>query len=284
MSENMGIELDIEDDIKTSDEVDAVENATRKTKEVDSEEVTEEEKTESEEVTEEVTEEEKTESSDIEVEKLKKQVKDLTAKLSKNSKAPKDIKEYDNAYVVDSKYENYFNSEDGKNTLKDLKEFAKNNGLSLDQYKNLVDNTLNTLIKKGVIDTRSENEIKAQQQLWVQKQKEILGDNADHIIKTQVDFIKTTPNFSKEEKMQLLNLVNGGVIGISIVNKLRNYIEYDRYESTEIPTNINTGVDADVATLVKQYKKEVDNDNAAELFNKILTLNKGELPKELTTM
>ncbi len=220
-------------------------------------------------------------STDEKIKSYEKQIKDLRRLVAKNKKAPKTAEEYDND--IDSMFKRFYDTEAGKRILRDAKEEAFKNNLSKEQFKNNLDFINRKLVEIGLIDTRTDKEREADLNKWRQEQYKLIGPNAEQTIKVNVDFINTSSNFNKTEKEQLLRLVDSGVVGLSIVNKIRNYLDYNRAEYSEIPTTINTGESPDLVTLIKQYKKEKDNEKAAELFNKIIKANGGELPTNLLT-
>ncbi len=221
---------------------------------------------------------EKFESHKKEVEGLQKQNLDLRKIVSKG-KAPNDIKDYEANYKPDSKFEKYYKEDDTtKETLKSFNELAKNTGLNLEQHKAVVDFMNDTLVKAGIFDTRSKEEIEIQKADWIKNERSKLGKEADKIINSDVEFINNFGGFNEEQKQQLKQFVGSGAIGASVINTIRNAI-LGSGRNEDIPTDINVGGLADDITLAREYKDDstTDSRRAEIIQQRIKAGRKGSL-------
>lgn len=188
-----------------------------------------------------------------EIEKLNKQVLDFRKVISKG-KAPEDIKDYESSYKPDSKFEKYYTGDDTtKETINSFNELAKNTGLNLDQHKAVLDFFNDTMVNLKVFDTRSENEIKIQQEDWIKAEKVKLGKEADNIIKDSLEFTNNFGMFNEEQKEALKGLMSSGAVGVSIVNTIKNIIQGNNGQKVKIPMDVKVGDIADDYTLASEY-------------------------------
>ena len=213
---------------------------------------------------------EKFENYDREIEKLQHQNLDLRKIVSKG-KAPQDLKDYELNYKPDSRYEKYYNEDETtKETFRSFNELAKNTGLNLEQHKAIVDFMNETLVKAGVFDIRSKEEIEKQKNDWIKSEKEKLGLNADNMIKEDIEFINNFGGFNEEQREELKKFVGSGAIGVSIVNAVKRAI-YGSGRNEDIPTNVNIGGLPDDITLAKEYRDEkTTNERRAEILQQRL--------------
>ncbi len=195
-----------------------------------------------------------------EVEGLQKQNLDLRKIVSKG-KAPNDLKDYEMNYKPDSKFEKYYKEDEiAKETLKSFNELAKNTGLNLEQHKAVVDFMNDTLVKAGVFDTRSKEEIEIQKNDWIKNEKAKLGKDADRLIKSDMEFIDNFGGFNEEQKAELKQFIGSGAVGVATINTIRNAI-FGSGRNEDIPTDINVGGLADDIALAREYK----DDNTTDL-------------------
>lgn len=206
-------------------------------------------------ITEETTENEKAPVEPVEIaeEKIEeKQEKPIEEKQEIN---------YD-GYKPDSKFSKYYESdEETKNTLNDFNKIAKDNNLTKEQHRAIVDFMNNVLEKTGIFDTRTDLEKKAQQEEWLKNEKAKLGENADKIINSNVEFINNFGMFNKEQKNELLNFMSRNALSCSVVNTLKNCLIGNE---KSIPSDIKVGGLADDYTLAKEYYDEKTSDRRRE--------------------
>ena len=173
-----------------------------------------------------------------------------------NNKETKGI-EYD--YKPDSKYEKYYNEDkETQNNLKQFNKLAQDNNFTKEQHKAIVDFMNGILEKVGVFDTRSETEIKVDNENWIKEEKAKLGKDADNIINSNVELVNNFGMFNEEQKKELLNFMGKGALSCSIVNIIKNCLLGGT--SKNIPTDLNIGGLPDDYTLAKEY----NNPNTTE--------------------
>lgn len=165
--------------------------------------------------------------------------------------------EYD--YKPDSKYSKYYESDkETQNNLKQFNKLAKDNNFTKEQHKAVIDFMNNIMEKVGIFDTRSETEIKVDNENWIKEEKAKLGENADNIINSNVEFVNNFGMFNEEQKKELLNFMGKGALSCSIVNIIKNCLLGGT--SKNIPTDLNIGGLPDDYTLAKEY----NNPNTTE--------------------
>ncbi|MDR2526317.1 MAG: hypothetical protein LBC92_00380 [Rickettsiales bacterium] len=201
-----------------------------------------------------------------ELEETKKRADGLRRILSEKG-APENDGDYIAEYKADSRFEKFIETEEGKTVLNELKDIAKENGFTKKQYQASVDYVNNKLEKLGIVNTMSAVEMEAKRQEWIVEQKKLLGDNADAIIKSNVDFITNNGFFNTVEKKELMRICDSGAIGISVVSKIKKALTYDKVGTPEIPITANSQLGMpDINTLKRQYKNATA-EQAQELFN-----------------
>lgn len=189
------------------------------------------------------------------IEDLEKQKTDLRKIISKG-KEPVDIKDYEN-YKPDSRFAKLYESDEGtKEMFRQFNELSKNTGLNLEQHKMIIDFMNNTLEKLGVLDTRTEEQKKLQEEDWKREEYKKIGDNAETIINKNLDFIKNYSFFNEEQKESLINFMGQGATNVSIVNTLRDILGHGDVE--QIPTAQATGGLADDRSLWQEFMNADD--------------------------
>ena len=192
-------------------------------------------------------------------EKIEENVgKDVEEKIEE--KPEKDINDYGD-YKPDSRYKKFYDNDDKtKNNLKEFNKLAKENNFSKEQHKAILDYLNGFMEKVGIFDTRSDAEKKLEQEEWLKKEKEKLGEDADHIINSNVEFVNNFGMLNEEQKDELLKFMAKDAISCSIVNVLRNCLVEDK----NIPTNLNIGGLPDDYTLAKEYNNPETSDRRRE--------------------
>lgn len=203
-------------------------------------------------------------AKDKEIESYKKQALDLRRKLSKGVETPDSVEKYE--YTPDAKYDSYVlneESEEGKHikeTLDELSQFAFDNGLSLEASKNLKTLALEYMEKVHILDTRSEEDKKAERTAYLQEQKKILGDNAEQIIKENFDFYSARGPFTPEERKALKEIIGESAIGNNILRKMREFMNTGMTYDIPASSDFNTDVEA----LRKEYLDDKTSDKRRE--------------------
>lgn len=199
------------------------------------------------------------------IEDLEKQKTELRKIISKG-KEPETLEDYEKSYRPDSRYQNFYESEESKELIKDFNELAKNSGINIEQHKLILDFINNTLEKTGVIDTRTEEQKKLQEQDFIANEKKKLGKDANSIIAKTVEFIDNFGGFNEEQRKSLKQFANTGATGVSIIYTLSNALMGTSRE--EIPTDVNIGGLADDYTLKREYMDDNTTDERrAEIIN-----------------
>ena len=171
------------------------------------------------------------------IESLEKQKYDLRKIISKGKTT--DLKDYE-MYKPDSKYSKYYTEDEKtKETFKNFNQLSQNAGLNTEQHKMVADFMNEVLEKVGVFDTRTEEQKQLQLEDWRRQEYKKIGDNAEIVIKKNVDFIKNYNFLNEEQKKELTNFATANAMNLSIVNTFRNILEGSGKD--EIPTSINAG-------------------------------------------
>jgi len=203
-------------------------------------------------------------AKDKEIESYKKQALDLRRKLSKGVETPDSVDKYE--YTPDAKYDAYVLNEDSaegkhiKETLDDLSKFALKNGLSLEASKNLKTLALEYMEKVHILDTRSDEEKKAERKQYLEEQRKILGDNAEKIIKENFDFYSARGPFTQDERNFLKSAIGESAIANNILRKMREFMNTGM--TYDIPANTN--YNADIDSLRKEYLDDKTSDKRRE--------------------
>lgn len=203
-------------------------------------------------------------AKDKEIESYKKQALDLRRKLSKGVDTPDSVDKYE--YTPDAKYDAYVLNEDSaegkhiKETLDDLSKFALDNGLSLEASKNLKTLALEYMEKVHILDTRSDEEKKAERTKYLEEQRKILGDNAEKIIKENVDFYSSRGPFTQEERNFLKEAIGESAIANNILRKMRDFMNTGM--TYDIPAS--SDFDSDIEALRKEYLDDNTSDKRRE--------------------
>lgn len=180
------------------------------------------------------------------------------------------------AYKPDSKFEKFYKegNKETAETIKAFNELATKNNLSLEQYKSMADFMNNTLAKNGVLDTRSELEIKAEQEQFIKEEKAKLGKNADTIIKSSLEFVNNFGMFNEEQRETLKEFLGKNATNVSIVNTIKTCILGDKLQNS-IPTDVNVGSLPDDYTLAKEYyNSETTDQRREEIINERIKIGR----------
>lgn len=153
---------------------------------------------------------ERLESLKNESESYKKQALDLRRKLSKGVDIPDNADKYKDDYVFDSKYDTVMSTDDvlGKflnSTLDEINQLAFDTGMTTQQAKAVKDNFFKLMENVSIIDTRTEEQKKSDNEAFVKEQKEILGENADAEIKANLQYIENTGFFEGKTREYIVN-------------------------------------------------------------------------------
>jgi hypothetical protein len=165
--------------------------------------------------------------------------------------------EYAAGFKPDEKYQSVLSDSDGdvgkfvNGTLYNFDKIAHANGLTLAQANAIKPELFKMLEDIGVVDTRTPEE-KSAAILTVQKQ--VLGDQAEEIVKRNVEFIKDYGVFSaKEKEMLTAAATQGNPYIVSVIDKIR--ILFGKGNSSDIPASSPaTGLPSDDKWL-EEYSK-----------------------------
>jgi hypothetical protein len=162
-------------------------------------------------------------------EDFEKQSKDMRKIISKG-KAFEDAQEYINKYNAPEGLEKYYDRDNADNAditevIDTLANGAKQQGLNEEQFNFVLDNMNNAMVKAGVFDPRTSEQVQLDTQDWIAEENKKLSDNplqAKAIVDANVQFVKDNNIFSDAEKEVLVSkLLDSGAIGVSAMNKIR---------------------------------------------------------------
>ena len=202
-------------------------------------------------------------AKDKEIENYKKQALDLRRKLSKGVETPDSIEKYE--YTPDAKYDAYVMNEESaegkhiKETMDELSKFALDNGLSLEASKNLKTLALQYMEKVHILDTRSDDEKKEDRKKYLEEQRKILGDDAEKVIKDNVDFYSARGPFTPEEREFLKSAIGESAVANNILRKMREFMNTGMTQ--DIPV---TSYSSDIEALRREYLDEKTSDKRRE--------------------
>ena len=202
-------------------------------------------------------------AKDKEIENYKKQALDLRRKLSKGVETPDSIEKYE--YTPDAKYDAYVMNEESaegkhiKETMDELSKFALDNGLSLEASKNLKTLALQYMEKVHILDTRSDDEKKEDRKKYLEEQRKILGDDAEKVIKDNVDFYSARGPFTPEEREFLRSAIGESAVANNILRKMREFMNTGMTQ--DIPV---TSYSSDIEALRREYLDEKTSDKRRE--------------------
>lgn len=108
-----------------------------------------------------------------------------------------------------------------------------------------------TLEKLGVLDTRTEEQKRLQEEDWKREEYKKIGANAETIINKNLDFINNYSFFNEEQKKNLVNFMGQGATNVSIINTLRDILGHGEVE--QIPTGQATDGLADDRSLWNEF-------------------------------
>lgn len=212
---------------------------------------------------------------------LEKQVVDLRRKVS-NKDALASEEEYAKGYNNEN-FNKYITADNEKGkflqaTVGNIDKIAKENGLSLSQTNAIKDGLYALMKDLLVIDERTDEErISAIEGL----QKEVLGDKAPEIVKSNVEWIKNYGLFSDPEKEMLeLAAKEGNPLINSVLHKF--HALFDKTSSQDIPVNEginNDGLPSDSALAEEYVDPKTTQDRKIEIINmRIKAGRSGNLP------
>lgn len=170
------------------------------------------------------------------IESLEKQKHDLRKIISKGKTT--DLKDYE-MYKPDSKYSKYYTDDEKTKTMfNEFNKLSQNAGLNVEQHKMVADFMNEVLEKVGVFDPRTEEQKQLQMEDWRREEYKKIGDNAELVIKKNLDFIKNYNFLNEEQKKELTTFATQNAMNLSIVNTFRQILDSGK---EEIPTSINAG-------------------------------------------
>ena len=157
-----------------------------------------------------------------EMEKKDKIAKDLRNIIAKGTKAPEKADDY-KFEPTDAVKALEIHTDD--ELMGVVREIAFNQGFSNDQFNNFLNEYFGAMIDGNFIDTPlSEAEAKTKQTEFFNAEKDKLGDNADKIIQSSVDFIQRkviSGVFTERERDLMIGFMDKGAESIRIIDKLR---------------------------------------------------------------
>lgn len=211
-------------------------------------------------------------------ESYKKQALDLRRKLSKGVEVPDSQEKYKEEYVYDAKYDSVMEGDNNvskflNSTLNDIDKLAFDTGMTTQQAKAVKDNFFKLMENVSIIDSRTPEQIEKDKTNYIAKQKEILGDDADTIIKDNMKFIVDYGFFNKDEKEIFKKLVNESATGNTIVMKLRKLFGE---KITNIPTNgsMEDGAKSDYEFAKEYYDKNTSDARREEIIKTRIKLGR----------
>ena len=211
-------------------------------------------------------------------ESYKKQALDLRRKLSKGVEVPDSQEKYKEEYVYDAKYDSVMEGDNNvskflNSTLNDIDKLAFDTGMTTQQAKAVKDNFFKLMENVSIIDSRTPEQIEKDKTTYIAKQKEILGDDADTIIKDNMKFIVDYGFFNKDEKEIFKKLVNESATGNTIVMKLRKLFGE---KITSIPTNgsMEDGAKSDYEFAKEYYDKNTSDTRREEIIRTRIKLGR----------
>lgn len=216
---------------------------------------------------------ERFDANNKEIENYKKQALDMRRKLSKGVDVPDSVDKYE--YTPDAKYDKYVLNDESvegqhiKSIMGQLSQFCLDNGLSIEASKNLKSLALAYMEDVHILDTRSDEEIAKDKKAYIAEQRKVLGDNAEEIIKDNVDFYKSYGFFDKGEREYIMSQLSSSGQANKIFNKFMRL--FNSTSSVDIPQTSNS--DADFEQLKIEYNNDKTSDARREQIIRIAAEN-----------
>lgn len=178
------------------------------------------------------------------LDKQKEEIKSLTSQkenlrriISKGNNA--DLSKYE-AYKPDSRYEKFYNeAKDTKEFFNEFNKIAYNNSLNTEQHKNILDFLNKYNEKLGYFDARTDAEKELQLQDWRREEYKKIGENAEQLIKKNMEYIKNNNFLNEQQKQDLIDFANSNASNLKIINSFREMLNYEIGEESNIPTMLN---------------------------------------------
>ena len=218
------------------------------------------------------------------IDNQQKQIDDLTNQknnlrriISKGLKQP-DLGEYQ-SYKPDSKYIKNYEDEDTKDFFNNFNQLSFNIGLNTEQHKQILDYINNKLEQYGIFDTRTEAEIELQKQDWRREQYKMLGDNAEQLIKKNMNFIDSYNFINEEQKQSLKDFANSNASNLMIINRFRELLDINFKEESEIPTMtnaVNSGLPDDITLWNEFINPNTTDYRKQQIIEDRIKANRGE--------
>ena len=216
---------------------------------------------------------ERFDSNAKEIENYKKQALDMRRKLSKGVDVPDSVEKYE--YTPDAKYDKYVLNEESiegqhiKGVMDVLSKFCLDHGLPIETSKDLKTLALGYMEDVHILDTRSDEEIAKSKAEYMKEQRKILGDNADEIIKDNVNFYKSYGFFDKAEREYIMSQLGKSGQANKVYNKFMRL--FNSTSSSDIPQTSNA--DADAEQLKNEYYSDKTSDKRREQIIRIAAEN-----------
>lgn len=148
------------------------------------------------------------------IKKQEERVSGMRKSLSAKGEVVEDVNEYFKEYKAPEKYVKYFHEETPEDTKKVMGEIqgklAKtfyDNGMNKKQANEVNATLLEVMEDLGVLDTRTEEQLKAEEEKAIAVNKAKLGSNADNLIREAKEFIESTNALTADVKNQLNGLM-----------------------------------------------------------------------------
>lgn len=177
---------------------------------------------------------EKLNALNAEIESEKKQKLDMRRKLSKGVDVPSRIEEYTEGYALNEKYTPFLENEAIKGHISEvmgnIDKFASERGMRLDDTNALKDFALSYMESVSILE--GEESKQANFEKVIEKTKEILGDDADNIVRDNDKFYANYGMF-KDSKDWILDQSKSNPQANKFFYQVRSLLKGD---SMDIPT------------------------------------------------
>ena len=135
------------------------------------------------------------------VEKLEADRAFFQAKYQQKAGVPEKVEDYAAKFKPDSSYEKFLSEDGVKDMQQKLYKHAKENGIGVDAANSMLDFMLKTAVKSGDLDSRSEVEIKAEQEASEKKRIERIKPMLEASHRTMEENDKILENFFNGKNM-----------------------------------------------------------------------------------
>lgn len=197
------------------------------------------------------------------LENQKKSTSYFQSQFMKKNGVPETVEGYYTHFKPDSMYEKAFQEEDTKKSVDQIFQWSKDNNIGEREATLFADYILKSAVQSNLIDTRSEEQIKAEEEkhyqeelVKVQPMLDSLGRSVDENNAVIENFLNSRSIFTNNPEMKeyIQNIADNDAMGYMFVTLLTQAVEH---KGIPVVTGTAT-MSKDKAALEKEFQAESD--------------------------